>query len=258
MLSVCSSEAGVRKEYFIRKRGSGDLRPPASEPQTLSMPKIATIIGARPQFIKAATVSRAISRHNKDCKEKDLMEEIIIHTGQHYDENMSRVFFDELQIPRPDYNLGIGSDSHGRQTGKMLAGIEEVLIKERPDVVLTYGDTNSTLAGALGAVKLHILSAHVEAGLRSFNRRMPEEINRVVTDHVSNLLFCPTRTALNNLKKEGISDELISNKPSATGYMLPRIVANVGDVMYDSILFNMQPAREKSGILENMTIKVHH
>ncbi len=209
------------------------------------MPKIATVIGARPQFIKAATVSRAVFRHNKKCKEKDLIEEIIIHTGQHYDDNMSKLFFDELQIPRPDYNLGIGSDSHGRQTGKMLIGIEEVLIKEKPDVVLTYGDTNSTLAGALGAVKLHILTAHVEAGLRSFNRRMPEEINRVVTDHVSNLLFCPTETSLINLKYEGISDELISSKRSDRGYMRPRIVANVGDVMYDSILFNMKLAQEK-------------
>jgi UDP-GlcNAc3NAcA epimerase len=141
------------------------------------MLKISTVIGARPQFIKAATISRAMNAYNQTQINQNPLSEIIIHTGQHYDENMSKVFFDELQIPRPDYKLGIGSDTHGRQTGKMLAGIEEILIKEKPNIVLTYGDTNSTFAGALAPVKLHVLSAHVEAGLRSYNRKMPEEIN---------------------------------------------------------------------------------
>jgi hypothetical protein len=149
---------------------------------------------------------------------------VLIHTGQHYDENMSQVFFDELDIPAPNYFLGIGSGSHGAQTGAMLAGIEEVLLKEQPDCVLVYGDTNSTLAGALAAVKLHIKVAHVEAGLRSFNRRMPEEINRVLTDHISDLLLCPTQTAVDNLAAEGIT----------AGVHL------VGDVMYDGLLWAVE------------------
>ena len=214
------------------------------------MIKIVTVIGARPQFIKAATVSRAITNYNKHCEPGGLIEEIIIHTGQHYDENMSKIFFDELQIPKPNYNLGVGSGSHGRQTGKMLAGIEEILIDENPDVVLTYGDTNSTLAGALAASKLHIPSAHVEAGLRSFNRRMPEEINRVLTDEISNILFCPTEAAVFNLRKEGIgSDVTLRNQFLDFNQ---RLVLNVGDVMYDSILFNSQLAREKSDIFRKL------
>jgi len=164
--------------------------------------KITTIVGARPQFIKAAPVSRAIREAKKARGGK--ISEILVHTGQHYDDNMSAVFFKELGIPAPDYNLGIGSASHGAQTGAMLAAIERVLVRERPDWVMIYGDTNSTLAGALAAAKMHIPIAHVEAGLRSYDRRMPEEINRVVADQLSTALFCPSGVAAANLRKEGI------------------------------------------------------
>jgi len=187
--------------------------------------KIVTIIGARPQFIKAAAVSREISLHQD-------VNEIIIHTGQHFDTNMSRIFFEQMQIPEPDHNLGINSMSHGARTGKMLSGIEKVLLEEKPDWVLVFGDTNSTIAGALAAAKLHIKTAHVEAGLRSFNMRMPEEINRILTDKISNILFCPTETAVNNLKKEGIHDNEITS------------VLNCGDVMYDAALFYKNLARK--------------
>jgi len=180
--------------------------------------KIITIIGARPQFIKAAAVSREIKKHPD-------VTEIIIHTGQHFDDNMSRIFFEQMQIPEPDHNLGISSLGHGAMTGRMLEGIESVLLKEKPDWVLVYGDTNSTLAGALAAAKLHIKTAHVEAGLRSFNMNMPEEINRILTDKISDLLLCPTDTAVQNLLTEGISTK---NKIR---------VENCGDVMYDAALF---------------------
>ncbi len=183
----------------------------------VSMIKILTIAGARPQFIKAATVSRKL-RANPRIKE------ILLHTGQHYDQNMSDIFFRQLDIPEPDYNLGIGSGSHAVQTGGMLQGIEQILFTEKPDVTLVYGDTNSTLAGALASVKLHIPVAHVEAGLRSFNRTMPEEINRIVTDRIADLLFAPTLTAIENLEREGLSP----------------ITRFSGDVMYDSVRFYQQ------------------
>lgn len=184
--------------------------------------KVVTVVGARPQFIKAAALHRAFERYNhSEGKSQGEVQEILVHTGQHYDHAMSRVFFEELEIPEPDFNLGVGSGNHGETTGAMLRGIEPLLLKEGPDAVLVFGDTNSTLAGALAAVKLQIPVGHVEAGLRSFNRRMPEEINRVLTDHVSALLFAPTETAVTNLEREGIRSG----------------VFNVGDVMYDSVLF---------------------
>jgi UDP-GlcNAc3NAcA epimerase len=175
--------------------------------------KVLTIVGARPQFIKAGPLSRALRQAGH--------EEFLVHTGQHYDRGMSDVFFEELEIPHPHVNLEIGSGTHGVQTGKMLAGLEQVMLEEKPDWVLVYGDTNSTLAGALAACKLHIPIAHVEAGLRSFNRTMPEEHNRVLTDHCSDLLFCPTQTAVDNLKKENIHNG----------------VHYVGDVMTDTLAF---------------------
>lgn len=193
--------------------------------------KVLTVVGARPQFVKAAPVSRALRNEHQ---------EVFVHTGQHYDYEMSKIFFEGLDLPEPDYNLGVGSGRHGQQTGEMLAALEEVMLDEHPDVILVYGDTNSTLAGALAAVKLHIPVAHVEAGLRSFNRQMPEEINRVVTDHVSNLLFCPTQTALDHLKNEGIKD----------GVWL------TGDVMLDALLENVDIAAEKSTILDRLRLSV--
>jgi len=190
--------------------------------------KITTIIGARPQFIKAAMVSRAL-------RARQGVREILVHTGQHYDENMSEIFFEQMEIPKPDYNLDIAGLNHGAMTGRMLEKIEQVLIEEKPDCVLVYGDTNSTLAGALASVKLHIPVAHVEAGLRSFNRQMPEEHNRVLTDHCSDILFCPTQNAMDNLQAEGIisSDQRLT---SLSANQLPRTVALVGEVMYDADL----------------------
>jgi len=199
--------------------------------------KIVTILGARPQFIKAAAVNRAIQTFSK---RKDRIQEILVHTGQHYDYLMDKVFFEELELPTPDYHLGVGSGSHARQTGIMLEKIEAVLQKEKPEVVMVYGDTNSTLSGALAAAKLNIPVAHVEAGLRSYNRNMPEEMNRLLTDHLSTHLLCPTAQAVRNLLKEGIKD--------GEG----RIVKNVGDVMYDSILYYSKIAEKKSTILKDL------
>src|SRR5688572_18859139 len=166
------------------------------------MLKIVTIIGARPQIIKAAALSRAIKN-----KFSDSIKEIIVHTGQHYDENMSQVFFDELGIPAPDHNLNVGSGSHGKQTATMISGIEEILVKERPNAIVLYGDTNSTLAGGIAASKIHVPVVHIEAGLRSRNKAMPEEVNRILCDHVSTLLFSPTQTGFRNLLKEGFKEK---------------------------------------------------
>ena len=189
--------------------------------------KILTILGARPQFIKAATVSRAISLLNE--KGHLRIQEVIVHTGQHYDFKMSNIFFDEMNIPNPDYQLECGNLNHGAMTGRMLGEIEEIILKEKPDHVLVYGDTNSTLAGALAASKLHVPLSHVEAGLRSFNMAMPEEVNRILTDRLSSHLFCPSATAVDNLKKEGFPFET-ANSNTQNIYI-------VGDVMYDATLF---------------------
>ena len=193
------------------------------------MKKIANVVGARPQFVKAAVVSRAL-------REAGLLE-VLVHTGQHYDPGLSEVFFRELDIPPPDYHLGIGGGTHGENTGRMIEAIERVLLEERPDWVLVYGDTDSTLAGAIAAVKLHIPVAHVEAGPRSFNRRMPEEINRLLTDHASDILFAPTETAVKNLLREGIPEERVHL---------------VGDVMYDAALLYGEKAERHSDVLTRL------
>ena len=195
--------------------------------------KIATVVGARPQFVKAAVLSRALRDHHPDARE------VLIHTGQHYDANMSDIFFEELDIEAPAYHLGVGGGSHGQNTGRMLEKIEEVLVAERPDWVLVYGDTDSTLAGMLAGVKLHIPGAHVEAGLRSFNRRMPEEINRVLTDHAADLLFPPTDTATRNLANEGIEGSK---------------VLQVGDVMFDAAEYYGAKAERTSRILARLPV----
>ncbi len=208
------------------------------------MYKILTIIGARPQIIKAAALSRAIKKHfSKELKE------VIVHTGQHYDKNMSQVFFDELQIPAPDYNLNVGSNTHGKQTAQMIEKIEDVLMNEKPDGMIIYGDTNSTLAGAIAAVKLYVPVFHVEAGLRSYNKTMPEEINRIMADHASTLLFCPTQQAVKNLEKEGFK---LHQHYCDINH--PKVILS-GDVMYDNSLYFSQVAEQKSDILKKLDVE---
>ena len=194
--------------------------------------KIVTILGARPQFVKAAALSREFKKHTE-------INELIVHTGQHFDKNMSEVFFEEMDIPKPHYNLNINGLGHGAMTGQMLEKLEELLVIEKPDFVLVYGDTNSTLAGALAASKLHIKVVHIEAGLRSFNMKMPEEINRILTDRISNLLFCPTETAINNLNNEGFD-----------GFNCK--IFNVGDVMQDAAMY--YSANNSSKIINNLNL----
>ncbi|CAM1353286.1 non-hydrolyzing UDP-N-acetylglucosamine 2-epimerase [Tenacibaculum insulae] len=199
------------------------------------MKKIVTILGARPQFVKGAVLSRVIKNHQE-------IEEVIVHTGQHFDANMSAVFFDEMQIPKPKYNLNINGLSHGAMTGQMLEKIEEVLLTEKPDAVVVYGDTNSTVAGALAAKKLHIKVVHIEAGLRSFNMQMPEEINRIVTDRIADLLSCPTQVAINNLQKEGFDNLAIK-------------IEQHGDIMKDAVEFYGEFSADKSTIISDLKLK---
>lgn len=206
--------------------------------------KLLTIIGARPQIIKAAALSRTIQ--NKFAAD---ITEVIVHTGQHYDENMSQVFFDELDIPKPDYNLNAGSGSHGKQTAFMIEGIEEILLKEKPNCIILYGDTNSTLAGAVAASKIQVPVVHIEAGLRSFNKSMPEEINRIVCDHVSTLLFSPTKAGYSNLLKEGFRE---NNLPPHS-FDNPKVY-HCGDVMYDNSLHFSKVAEERTSILKTLEL----
>ncbi len=209
------------------------------------MIKLLTIIGARPQIIKAAAISRAIEKEYKTQ-----IQEVILHTGQHYDDSMSEVFFREMQIPSPNYNLGIGSSSHGAQTGQMIERIEELLLKEKPNGMIVYGDTNSTLAGAIAASKLHIPVIHIEAGLRSFNKQMPEEINRIACDHVSTFLFSPTLTGVDNLEKEGI----VHHEHQSLSFD-KQGVYHCGDVMYDNTLFFKELAISNSTILKTLGVE---
>ena len=207
--------------------------------------KILTIIGARPQIIKAAAISRAV----KNIFPSQI-EEKILHTGQHYDANMSQVFFDELGIPQPDFNLGVGSGSHGSQTARMISGIEEVLLKHSFDGIILYGDTNSTLAGAVAASKIHVPVFHIEAGLRSFNMAMPEEINRIVCDQLSSICFAPTQTAVDNLRHEGFNDS-----PATVRNGKHRRVCNCGDVMYDNSMYFATLASQRSTIMQDLNLQ---
>jgi UDP-GlcNAc3NAcA epimerase len=209
------------------------------------MIKLLTVVGARPQFIKAAAISRKIREQYSDS-----IREVIVHTGQHYDHQMSEVFFSELEIPQPHHNLGIGSGNHGRQTGEMLIKLEAVFEKEKPDAVVVYGDTNSTVAAALAASKIYLPVIHIEAGLRSFNKSMPEEINRIFTDHVSTLLFSPTRAGMDNLRLEG----LVPAKQPPYSIDQPGVF-HTGDIMYDNTIFFTNKAREGSGILKKLELQ---
>lgn len=202
------------------------------------MKKLLSIVGVRPQFVKAAMVCAAVDRHNARALPRDRVQHQLLNTGQHYDFEMAEIFFQQLPLPAPDFNLGVGSGTHGAQTAAMLAGIEELLLKEKPDCVIVYGDTNSTLAGALAAVKLHIPVVHIEAGLRSFNRAMPEEINRIATDHVSDYLFCPTQSAVEQLAREGIV----------------RNVRFTGDVMLDATEAFVPLAMQRSVVLRELGV----
>jgi UDP-N-acetylglucosamine 2-epimerase len=217
--------------------------------------KVISVVGARPQFIKLAPLVKTISNAG------GRIEHVIVHTGQHYDYNMSKVFFNELGLPEPDHHLGVGSGEHGVQTGLMLQKIEDVLAKEKPDRVIVYGDTNSTLAGALAGAKLHISVDHVEAGLRSFNREMPEEINRALTDHCSSILFCPTENAVENLRKEGFTNIAGDGKLVEGSFKPPSfsaddpLVVNVGDIMYDSFLLCLDIAEKRSDIVKKFGLE---
>lgn len=206
--------------------------------------KIVTIIGARPQIIKSSAMSRAIR-----TKFNDQIEEIIVHTGQHYDANMSEVFFEEMGIPKPKHNLNVGSGSHGAQTAKMIQGLEEIYIAEKPDGIIVYGDTNSTIAGALAAIKIHIPVIHIESGLRSFNKAMPEEVNRIACDHMSTLLFTPTKTGLDNLKNEGFNLEHVQKATANT----PNVY-HCGDIMYDNSIYFSEVSAEKSTLLSALNL----
>lgn len=214
------------------------------------MIRILTIIGARPQIIKAAALSRAVQKHNAACAAEDRVEEVLLHTGQHYDENMSAVFFRELGIPEPDINLQVGSGTHGVQTARMIEGIEKVLLEQPFDGMVLYGDTNSTLAGAVAAAKLGVPVFHIEAGLRSWNRSMPEEVNRIVCDELSNVLFAPTQTAVDNLAAAGYTD---SKAHFAAGKR--QKVVKSGDVMYDNSMYFSRMADAKSDIIERMGLQ---
>ena len=214
------------------------------------MIRILTVIGARPQIIKAAALSRAVQKHNAECAAEDRVEEVLLHTGQHYDENMSQVFFRELGIPEPDINLHVGSGTHGVQTARMTEGIEKVLMEQSFNGVVLYGDTNSTLAGAVAASKLGVPVFHVEAGLRSWNRSMPEEVNRIVCDELSNILFAPTQTAADNLTAAGYAASK-ARFPNGKG----QEVVKCGDVMYDNSMYFSGMAEKKSDVIERMGLK---
>ena len=226
MPSLAASTKVAKIEMLMQEESRNCKTTHCGRKRKYRVATILTVVGARPQFIKAAPVSRALARKG--------LREIVVHTGQHFDDAMSTVFFEELDIPTPAYNLEVNSLGHGAMTGRMLEKLEEVILTEKPHMVVVYGDTNSTVAGALAAAKLHIPVAHVEAGLRSFNRRMPEEINRVVTDHLSALLFCPTQTAVRNLAQEGVTEGVHAS----------------GDVMYDTTLAAVARAESRSTILE--------
>ena len=213
----------------------------------MSRKKIITIVGARPQIIKASAISRAIGLFFSEE-----IEEIIVHTGQHYDQNMSQIFFEELGIPNPSYNINVGSGRHGQQTAKMIDGIEEILIKEQPDSIILYGDTNSTIAGALAASKIHIPVVHIEAGLRSFNKKMPEEINRIACDHMSSLLFSPTKQGIDNLQKEGFK---LKQQGKAT--MDEPNMYHCGDIMLDNSMYFGEMENEGNHLLASLKIEVN-